>query len=174
MDSFLVVIDMQNDFIDGALGTAQAQACIENASKRISSFSGEVFVTFDTHGDNYLKTQEGIKLPVPHCIKGATGWELNSEISHALQNKNYIAIEKPSFGSLELAQKIKEASKSDKIEIYLLGLCTDICVVSNALVLKSSMPEARIYVYADACAGVTPQTHEAALTTMKSCQIEII
>jgi len=174
MKKILVVVDMQNDFIDGALGTAEAQAIVDNAAEKIKNFNGDVFVTYDTHFDNYMEKQEGKKLPVPHCIKGTKGWELNSKIAEALKDKDYKTVEKLTFGSVELPKLIEQKIGDDKAKITLIGLCTDICVVSNALLLKANLLDAEIYVDAACCAGVTQQTHNAALDTMRCCQINVI
>ncbi|MBR1422814.1 MAG: cysteine hydrolase [Ruminococcus sp.] len=173
MKQILVVVDMQNDFIDGSLGTAEAQDIVGSAAEKIRGFDGDIFVTYDTHFENYLETAEGKKLPVEHCIKGTDGWRLNDAIAAALQGKNYTAVEKNTFGSVELPQLIKEAAGEEDISVELIGLCTDICVVSNALVIKANLPEVPISVDAGCCAGVTPAAHEAALETMRSCQIDI-
>ncbi len=174
MKKILVVVDIQNDFVDGALGTPEAQAIIETAANKIKNFDGDIFVTYDTHYDNYMETNEGKKLPVPHCIKGTQGWELNPKIAQALSSKNYKTVEKLTFGSVDLPHLIKENIGDPKAEITLIGLCTDICVVSNALILKANLLDAEIFVDASCCAGVTPQTHDAALDTMRCCQINII
>lgn len=174
MKKFLVVVDIQKDFVDGSLGTKEAQGIIENSAQKIKSFDGEIFVTYDTHFNNYLETSEGAKLPVEHCIKGTEGWELNERISEALSSRKYTAVEKLSFGSLSLPRLIKDAADGEPFEIVLIGLCTDICVVSNALILKASFPEMRISVDAKCCAGVTPELHNAAIMTMQSCQIDIV
>ena len=174
MKKILVVVDMQNDFIDGALGTAEAVAIVDAAAEKIKNFNGDVFVTYDTHFDNYMETQEGKKLPVPHCIKGTKGWELNSKIAAALKDKNYTPVEKLTFGSVDLPSLVKETIGDDSAEITLIGLCTDICVVSNALLLKANLLDAEIFVDSACCAGVTPATHNAALDTMRCCQINII
>lgn len=174
MKKILVVVDMQNDFIDGALGTNEAKAIVNNAVKKINGFVGTVFATFDTHTPDYLQTAEGKKLPVPHCIKGTDGWLINPEIHAALDEKDYIAVEKPTFGSTALVERIRECCGGSDTEIELIGLCTDICVVSNALLLKANFPETKISVDSSCCAGVTPESHNAALTTMKMCQIDVI
>lgn len=174
MKHLLVVVDIQKDFVDGALGTAEAVAIVENAAKKIREFDGEIFVTYDTHFENYMETAEGAKLPVPHCIKGTEGWELNADIADALANKKYIAVEKITFGSTELPELVKKAAGDEDFDVTLIGLCTDICVVSNALILKANFPEKEVYVDAACCAGVTVDTHNAALTTMKMCQINVI
>lgn len=172
MNKVLVVVDMQKDFVDGALGSAEAVAIVSNVVEKIKSFDGYIFVTYDTHSEDYLNTSEGKMLPVPHCIKGTAGWELNEEVQSALVGKEYIAVEKPTFGSVDLPKLIRE-KVGESFEIELVGLCTDICVVSNALVLKANFPENEISVIADCCAGVTPEEHNAALQTMKSCQINV-
>jgi len=174
MKNLLIVVDMQNDFIDAALGTPQAQEIVENAVEKIKKFEGEIFATLDTHEEDYMDTQEGQLLPVPHCIRGTKGWELNEKVKEALEEKGYTAVTKPAFGSVDLAETIKKKYGHQEIQIQLIGLCTDICVVSNALLLKANFPEARINVDSSCCAGVTPQKHEAALLTMESCQIEIL
>ena len=174
MKKILIVVDIQNDFVSGALGTPEAQAMIENAAKKIRDFDGDIFVTYDTHFDNYMGTKEGEKLPVPHCIKGTWGWELDSKIAAALEGKDYTAVEKLTFGSVELPRLVKEKVGDQSAEITLIGLCTDICVVSNALILKANFLDAEIIVDASCCAGVTPNTHNAALDTMRCCQINVI
>ena len=126
----------------------------------------------DTHFENYMQTQEGRYLPVPHCVRGTEGWEIRPEIAGLLKGAK--VYEKPTFGSMQLAEDLKAAAEKEEIELELIGLCTDICVVSNALLLKAQMPEVRISVDASCCAGVTPQKHEAALETMRSCQIRVI
>ena len=142
--------------------------------KKIKEFDGEIFVTYDTHYANYMDTAEGAKLPVPHCIKGTKGWELHAGVAEALADKKYISVEKITFGSTELPKLVKEIVGDEDFDVTLIGLCTDICVVSNAMVLKASFPELEIKVDASCCAGVTPETHKAALTTMKMCQVKII
>lgn len=173
MKKFLVVVDMQKDFIDGTLGTPEAQAIVKNAADKIKSSSSEILVTYDTHFENYLESAEGKKLPVAHCIKGTDGWALNSEISAALSEKKYTAVEKITFGSVDLPSIISDMAQGEDFEVELIGLCTDICVVSNALLLKAHFPEKEITVDSSCCAGVTPETHRAALDTMKMCQINI-
>ena len=173
MKKFLIVIDMQKDFIDGALGTKEAVSIVDNVVNKIRNFDGEIIVTYDTHSEDYMQTNEGKNLPVPHCIRGTDGWQLDSKIISALENINYTSIEKPTFGSVELPQIIKSKAGNEDFEIELVGLCTDICVVSNALLLKANFPEIKISVDPDCCAGVTPETHTAALTTMKMCQINM-
>ena len=173
MKDYLIVVDIQNDLVDGALGTGEAQAMIDAAAKRIRDFSGKVFVTMDTHFENYMDTREGKKLPVPHCIKGTDGWQLNDRIREALYGKDFDVVEKHTFGSTELPKLIRSDAGDDEVSIELIGLCTDICVVSNALILKANFCESEVSVDASCCAGVTPETHRAALETMKMCQINV-
>ncbi len=172
MRKILIVIDMQNDFIDAALGTKEAVSIVENVKEKIRSFPVEdVIATMDTHGEDYMQTQEGKNLPVMHCIRGTDGWKIRPDIAELLTGAKIY--EKPTFGSTALAADLKELSEKEEIELELVGLCTDICVVSNALLLKAAMPEVKISVDAVCCAGVTPQKHLAALETMRSCQIEV-
>ena len=177
---YLIVVDMQNDFIDGALGTPEAQAIVQKVVKKIEEFDGEVLWTQDSHYDNYLETQEGRLLPVKHCIVASNGWKLNSLVEAALQRKGAVddqlhAFDKQTFGSLGLAGRLyPDAAFGDGIEeVVLVGLCTDICVISNALLLKAFLPEVKITVDASCCAGVTPERHKNALEAMKACQIFI-
>ncbi len=174
MKHFLIVVDIQNDFVNGALGTKEAEGIIAPACEKIKNFQGEIFVTYDTHFEDYLSTAEGVKLPVEHCIKGTDGWQLNGEIQKALKDKNYTAVEKLTFGSTQLPSLIKKAAGDSEFDITLIGLCTDICVVSNALILKANFYDKRIIVYKNCCAGVTVDSHNAALTTMQMCQIEVV
>ncbi len=174
MKKFLVVVDMQKDFVDGSLGTKEAVAIVPNVVKKINEFDGEIFVTYDTHFENYMDTNEGKNLPVPHCIKGTDGWKLDAKIAAALEGKNYSEVEKITFGSVDLPDMIFKAAGDEDFTIELVGLCTDICVVSNTLILKANYPEKEIVVDASCCAGVTPESHVAALTTMKMCQINVI
>ena len=165
----LIVVDMQKDFIDGALGTAEAVAIVPSVIEKIKEYENSdslVIYTKDTHFENYMDTREGRHLPVPHCIKGTAGHKIPDEI---LRGHDLI-IEKPTFGSTELVSYL-ESIEFDEVE--LIGLCTDICVVSNALLIKARFPEREVSVDSSCCAGVTPATHEAALTTMKMCQINI-
>lgn len=163
---------MQNDFIDGSLGTKEAVAIVGNVVEKIKKYPTEnIFATRDTHSVDYLQTQEGRRLPVPHCIKGTKGWEINDRVAVALKNAEII--DKPTFGSLELAEKIAALAEKEEIEVTLIGLCTDICVVSNALLIKAYLPEISVKVVANCCAGVTVESHEAALTTMQMCQVEV-
>lgn len=173
MKHILVVVDMQNDFIDGALGTKEAEAIVGRVVSKIQAFDGTIFVTMDTHGTDYLETKEGEKLPTPHCIRLSHGWKLQRDVRGALTGKDVRIIEKNSFASLKLAEEIRELAGEETAVIELVGLCTEICVVSNALLLKAYAPEAEICVDASCCAGVTPQTHQAALHTMRMCQISL-
>lgn len=166
MKKTLIVVDMQNDFIDEALGTKEAVAIVPNVKKKIEEYAAngdEIIFTRDTHSEDYLETPEGKKLPVKHCIKDTHGWE----IADGLYVEGCKIIDKPNFGWPDWKNESLE-----KVEI--IGLCTDICVVSNALIIKASFPDAEVSVDASCCAGVTPETHEAALATMKMCQIDII
>ncbi len=170
MRKILIVIDMQNDFIDGSLGTTEAVGIVEKVKEKIRKYPAEnVIATMDTHEPDYLNTQEGRNLPVEHCIRGSEGWAIRVDIARLLDGVKIY--EKPTFGCEQMAQDLKEMAGEEEIELELVGLCTDICVVSNALLLKAAMPEVRISVDASCCAGVTPQLHEAALDTMRSCQI---
>ncbi len=172
MRKILVVVDMQNDFIDAALGTPEAVAIVDAVKEKIGSYSAEdVIATMDTHGENYMESQEGQNLPVMHCIKGTDGWKIRPDIAELLEGAKIY--EKPTFGSTALAADLKALSETEEIELELIGLCTDICVVSNALLLKAAMPEVKISVDASCCAGVTPQKHLAALETMRSCQVNV-
>lgn len=169
----LVVVDMQKDFIDGVLGTKEAVAIVSGVKKKIEEYRKEkdtVIFTQDTHWENYLETQEGKKLPVTHCVKGTPGWKISSKLKVGAS----MVIEKPTFGSLKLVDRLKELNEKTPIEsIELVGLCTDICVISNAMLLKAAFWEVPISVDASCCAGVMPETHENALKAMDMCQIEI-
>ena len=171
--NILVVVDMQNDFIDGALGTPEAVAIVPKVMVKMMNFDGLVLATRDTHGEDYLERQEGKNLPVVHCIKGTHGWEIKDEIQQLLISQ---PIDKPTFGSEALGKVLKDLNNDvEPIDsITLVGLCTDICVISNAMLLKAFLPEVPIMVDASCCAGVTPESHERALEAMKACQIEII
>ena len=169
MKRLLVVVDMQKDFIDGSLGTKEAQTIVPKVAEKIREYQSAVYkvlYTIDTHQENYLETQEGKRLPVKHCIKGTEGWELDK----SLQDFKGECFEKPSFGSRELAQW---AEKGGFSSIELVGLCTDICVISNALLIKAYLPETPVLVDSSCCAGVTPASHDNALEAMKMCQIDV-
>ncbi|MBQ1955742.1 MAG: cysteine hydrolase [Clostridia bacterium] len=171
--NLLIVVDMQNDFISGALGTEEAKAIVSNVKEKIENFSGEVIFTRDTHGEDYLLTREGKNLPVAHCIRGTHGWEICDELLPLTEGKKIF--DKPTFGSTELAHYVSSIyNKEEGAKITLLGLCTDICVISNAMLIKAALPEADIAVDRACCAGVTPQSHDNALEAMKMCQIEVI
>lgn len=173
MRKILVVVDMQKDFVDGALGSKEAAAIVDSVVNKINEFDGEIFVTYDTHYENYMETREGKKLPVPHCIKDTDGWQLNGRVEKALAAKTYKKIYKPTFGSTKLVEMLQDVDPLDT-EILMIGLCTDICVVSNAILLKANYPEMNLVVDAGCCAGVTVESHKAALTTMKMCQIDVV
>lgn len=167
----LVVVDMQNDFIDGALGTKEAEAIVCKVADKIEKFDGMVIYTRDTHKPDYLKTQEGTKLPVEHCIEGSKGWEISSKLPVA---SDALVIDKPTFGSKELGLYLESLNERNPIEeIEVIGLCTDICVISNALLIKAFLPEVSISVDSSCCAGVTPESHDTALDAMKMCQIGV-
>lgn len=172
---YLIVIDMQNDFVDGALGTPEARAVAPAVVEAARSFDGEVVFTLDTHGDDYLSTQEGANLPVAHCIRGTDGWRLIDGLDAIRRDRESPVFEKPAFGSPALAHWLAQENAADPIEsIELVGVCTDICVVSNALIIKATLPEVPVSVDASLCAGVTPEAHRAALETMASCQVAIL
>ena len=173
MKHFLIVVDMQKDFVDGALGTPEAVAIVPAVCDKIGSFDGEIIVTYDTHPDNYLDTAEGKKLPVTHCVEDTDGWQLDANVAAALAEREWIAVKKPTFGSTDLPFLIHSIAGEEDFDITLIGLCTDICVVSNALLLKAHFPEVSITVEGALCAGVTPDTHAAALQTMTMCQIDV-
>jgi len=178
----LIIVDMQNDFINGALGTPEAAAIVNKVANRIENSAGELILfTQDTHQTNYLDTPEGKKLPVTHCVENTPGWEINETILNAWRNnKNTIAIPelfnnsftKPVFGSVDLVEFLK--SRTEITEIELLGVCTDICVISNAIMIKNTLPHIAISVNAACCAGVTPQSHTEALNVMQICQIDVV
>ena len=167
----LIVIDMQNDFIDGALGNAEAVKIVPAVADKLAARRSEgwkVLFTRDTHGADYLDTQEGRRLSVPHCIWGTEGWQITS----SLEVGEAALVDKPTFGSLDLAEAAANLGEPEEIE--LVGLCTDICVISNAMILKARFPEARVLVDAACCAGVTPESHENALKAMGVCQVDVI
>ena len=171
MKNYLIVVDMQNDFIDGALGTAEAVAIVDRVAEKIRSFDGEVIFTRDTHAPDYLETQEGRKLPVVHCVKDSEGWRIRDGLEAI---RPALVLDKPSFGSAELGAILAARDAEEGVgEITLIGLCTDICVSSNALRVKAFLPEVPVRVDAACCAGVTPESHRNALAAMKMCQIAI-
>jgi len=176
MCKVLVVVDMQNDFISGSLGTEEAQAIVPKVVAKIKAYESQgqkVIYTRDTHTEDYLQSAEGKKLPVEHCIIGEWGWQLEKRLQEGLSPEAMI-IDKETFGSTQLASIIKElAEKEPELEVELVGLCTDICVISNALMIKAFAPEIAISVDSSCCAGVTPESHENALKAMTMCQIDI-
>ena len=174
MKRLLIVVDMQKDFVDGALGSAEAVAIVDNVVQKIENFDGDIIVTYDTHGEDYMQTQEGKNLPVPHCIKGTPGWELDAKVQAALDRKTYTAVEKPTFGSTALPELIKTVYDPAQLEIELCGLCTDICVVSNALLMKANFLETQVSVDAACCAGVSEESHNTALAAMRAVQIDVV
>lgn len=170
MKKAIVVVDMQKDFIDGALGTKEAQEMLPHMEAKLSAAQAagtKLVFTMDTHGEDYLATQEGRRLPVPHCIRGTEGWEIAASLQPFVRAAAAV-VEKPAFGSTELPALLEDCD-----EIELVGLCTDICVISNALVLKAFYPEKKISVDASCCAGVTPASHAEALRAMKMCQVDV-
>ena len=173
---FLIVVDMQGDFIDGSLGTPEARAIVPAVIQRVSEAkeAGDIVIaTLDSHSDEYLETREGRWLPVPHCIRGTEGWRIASGLVALLDGCEQV--QKTAFGSIRLPAVIEEqAEGADEIQIEMIGLCTDICVITNALILRTALPEADIIVRRDCCAGTTPEKHEAALQVMASCQIDVV
>ncbi|MCI8648924.1 MAG: cysteine hydrolase [Anaerotruncus sp.] len=171
---YLIVVDMQNDFITGSLGSAAAQTIVLQVAEKIRHFKGEVLFTRDTHRQNYLQTQEGRNLPIEHCIKDSEGWQICKELAQVCDVETARVFDKGCFGSVELAQTLAEEHQKQPLEsVELIGLCTDICVISNAMLLKAFLPEVPISVDASCCAGVTLQSHQTALDAMRACQIEI-
>lgn len=168
----LVVVDMQRDFIDGALGTPEAVAIVPRVAEKIRGFDGLVLATRDTHTKDYLSTLEGRNLSVTHCVLGTPGWEIHPEIAALLEET---PIDKPTFGSVELGESLRSLDKESGVEsVTLVGLCTDICVISNALLVKAYLPQVPVLVDASCCAGVTPESHSNALDAMRMCQIQIL
>lgn len=175
MEKILVVVDMQNDFIDGSLGTEEARNIVEPVCEKIKKFDGVIFLTLDTHSDDYLETLEGKYLPVEHCIRNTEGWLLNSSVRETIKSKLYGHVEKNTFADKGLVEVISHwIRKRRNTSIEIVGLCSDICVISNALMLRSAFPDTEITVDASCCAGVTPEKHKAAMEIMKSCQINVI
>ena len=172
MQDVLIVVDMQNDFIDGALGSAEAVAIVPAVKDKLENFSGTVYFTRDTHGVDYLETQEGRRLPVPHCVRGTDGWQICDALKSFADAS--VTVDKPSFGSEELCSLLKAQNQKEPIgQITLVGLCTDICVISNAMLIKAALPEVAVTVDAACCAGVTPESHKNALSAMQMCQITV-
>lgn len=180
MRKILVVVDMQNDFVTGCLGNAECEASVEEVVKVIKSGKyDEVAITRDTHHEDYLSTQEGRKLPVEHCFEGTEGWQIVDEVQKAIdesfESGNIRYFDKPVFGSVKLAEYIKTVDQNeDKLSVDFVGVCTGICVISNVMLVKANCPEAEIKVIADACACVTPQSHQTALDAMKTCHVDIV
>lgn len=171
---YLVVVDMQNDFISGSLGSEEAKSIVDKVRNRVLEFSGSVVFTMDTHGDDYLESQEGANLPINHCIYGSYGWDIEESIWDASECRDPYCFEKHTFGSLGLCEHIRIVNSVRPIEeVVIVGLCTDICVISNAIMLKSFVPEVKISIDASCCAGTTPENHENALRAMRQCQIYI-
>ena len=171
MQKILVVVDMQNDFIDGALGTTEAAEIVKTVAKRVNEFEGRIYFTRDTHGQNYRETKEGRELPIPHCIKDSYGWQISSLIDTSSATA---IIDKPTFGSTELVEMMKSENEREEIEsITVIGVCTDICVISNVMLLKAYFPEIEIIVDAQCCAGVTAKSHKTAISAMKMCQVTV-
>ena len=172
MQEILVVVDMQNDFVTGPLGTPEARTILPKVAEKVKNFPGRVLFTRDTHEENYLESREGRALPVPHCIRGTRGWEICPELETLRKEE---PVDKCTFGSTGLGEVLRAADRyGEKIgKITLVGVCTDICVISNALLLRAFLPEAEIAVDAACCAGVTPESHQTALRAMKACQITI-
>ena len=167
---YLIVVDMQVDFVSGALGTNEAQAIVGRVADKIRAFDGKVIFTRDTHEADYLATQEGRNLPVEHCVRGTDGWQ----IVDGLRGMAEEIVDKPTFGSMALAEKLAAENEKEPVEsVELIGLCTDICVISNAMIIKAALPEVPVKVDAACCAGVTPGSHDNALAAMKMCQIAI-
>ena len=172
MRDILIVVDMQNDFIDGALGTPEAVAIVPKVKEKIENFDGLVLFTRDTHESYYLDTQEGKNLPVPHCIRGSEGWQIRKELDDLRTTE---PIDKETFGSSEFGGLLCDINEDEEIgSITLIGLCTDICVISNAIIAKAFLPEVPVYVDAACCAGVTLKTHENALKAMEMCQVKVL
>lgn len=173
----LLVIDMQNDFITGALGTKEAVTIVDYVKEKVEAFEGECIFTRDTHQVDYIDTREGEYLPVPHCIEGSEGWKICKELLPVA--KGCDVVDKPTFGSMKLIELVKLKCQKDncmekELEFTLVGLCTDICVISNAMLIKAAFPESKIIVDSSGCAGVMPESHDNALAAMKMCHIEIV
>lgn len=174
MEKYLIIVDMQKDFINGSLGSKEAEKIVPNVVEKIKNFSGTVLYTMDTHYNNYMETEEGKNLPVIHCIKETDGWELNTDVKKAIEEKIGMEFVKDTFGSKELGRYLGDKAEEEEIEtITLIGLCTDICVISNALLIKAFVPNIPIHIDSSCCAGVTAESHKQALEAMKVCQIQI-
>ena len=171
---YLVVIDVQNDFVTDALGTPEAQRALPAMVQKVREFPGQVVFTKDTHDSSYLQTQEGKYLPVPHCLVGTRGWELVDELDAIQRERNLPVYLKGTFGSTDLMHDLEAAyARGNLASVEFIGLCTDICVVSNVMLVKAALPQVPLYVDESCCAGVTPELHEAALATMRSCQVQV-
>lgn len=174
VQEILIVVDMQNDFINGVLGTPEAQQILPKVEEVVKNFKGKVLFTRDTHDEDYLQTPEGKNLPVPHCKQGSSGWE----IAQSLQQ--YVTVpplDKGTFGSLDIIPLIQsqvDNSPNTQLRLSFVGLCTDICVISNAMIAKTAFPLAELVVIGDCCAGVTPESHKNALSAMAMCQIKVL
>lgn len=165
----LLVIDLQNDFVDGALGNKGNDKIVKPIESLVENFDGEVIFTRDTHGENYLESLEGSHLPVKHCIKNSKGWQIK------IDTKNHKIIDKPSFGSFELVEYLKKLNEKEKIKnIYMVGICTDICVLSNAILIKNALLNTEVTVIEDLCKATNEKNHKIALEAMKSCQVNIV
>lgn len=165
----LLVIDLQNDFVDGALGNKGNDKIVKPIKNLVENFDGEVIFTRDTHDENYLESLEGSHLPVKHCIKNSKGWQIK------IDTKNHKIIDKPSFGSYELVEYLKKLNEKEKIEnIYMVGICTDICVLSNAILIKNALLDTEVFVIEDLCKATNEKNHKIALEAMKSCQVNIV
>lgn len=172
-ENVLIIVDVQNDFVTGALGSEDAAAVTDAIIERAARFEGTVMLTQDTHEEDYLGTQEGRRLPVEHCLRGSWGWQLVDGLQKLAESRNWKTYEKPTFGSVELARDLAARHEQRPFaSVELIGFCTDICVVSNALLIKAFLPDVPVKVDAALCAGVTPASHAAALSTMASCQID--
>ena len=172
MQDVLIVVDMQNDFISGALGTPEAVAIVPAVIEKLRGFKGQVIFTRDTHYEDYMDTQEGHNLPVPHCIRGSEGWQICQELQPFAENA--VVLDKVTFGSMELGPVLQDMHEEETISsITFVGLCTDICVISNVMITKAFLPQVPIVVDAACCAGVTPDSHNTALSSMRTCQVQI-
>jgi nicotinamidase-related amidase len=168
---YLIVVDMQNDFVNGCLGSEAARMIVNKIENKIKNFDGKIIFTMDTHNDNYLETQEGMKLPIVHCIENTHGWQIIEQLEPYAADR----IKKPTFGSVELAKRLCDENIQQKIDcIELVGVCTSICVISNAMLIKAFLPEVKVIVNADCCACVSEDSHNAALKAMETAQIEIV
>lgn len=173
MKNILIVVDMQNDFVDGVLGSPEAVAILPAVADKIRNHQGMLIFTRDTHTSEYMDTREGKYLPVPHCIEGTTGWEIHPTVWSAIpEGADVTVVDKPTFGSVALARQLEELHRHTPVStVTLIGVCTDICVISNAMLIKAALPEIDVVIDAACCAGVTPESHQNALSAMKMCQI---